>query len=139
MTQTTQSHDARTNNMNADTNNDKVLLLRTCDRDGQAYGGFQWPLEVGAEVVAPDWTPAKVCGGGLHGLLFGEGDAVYLSGADDAKWMVVEANRSDLVDLGGKVKVPRFDECDCTVKSFLLNFVSKNVVVLTARVIRNDG
>ena len=41
---------------------DTVLILRTCDQDGKSYGGFQWPLEVGTTVTAPDWSPEPECG-----------------------------------------------------------------------------
>ena len=33
-------------------------LLKTVAADGAAYGDFVWPLEVGAEVTAPDWSDA---------------------------------------------------------------------------------
>ena len=80
------------------------LFLRTTDASGRAYGGFQWPLEVGATVTAPDWNPEPVCGGGLHGLLNGLGESWHLSFADDAIWWIVEAD--DAVDLSGKHKFP---------------------------------
>jgi len=35
---------------------DAVLMLRTCGPDGESYGGFRWPLTVGATVEAPDWA-----------------------------------------------------------------------------------
>jgi hypothetical protein len=79
-----------------------MLFLRTTDKDGKSYGGFQWPLEVGATVTAPDWDAKPVCGKGLHGLLNGEGDASHLSPGDDAIWWIVEA--TDAVDLLGKHK-----------------------------------
>ena len=84
-----------------------VLILRTCGPGGEAYGGFVWPLLVGAEVVAPDWDPERSCGHGLHGLLWGEGGAEYLSDADSSVWMVLEAPADSVVDIDGKVKVPR--------------------------------
>ena len=87
--------------------NDTVLLLRTCRPGGESRNGFIWPLEIGAEAVAPDWSPRAECGGGLHGLLWGEGDGALLDWSGDAVWMVVEATAVSVVDLGGKVKVPR--------------------------------
>ena len=84
----------------------RVLLLRTCDADGRSYGGFKWPLTVGAKVVAPDWDARQQCGNGLHGLLWGEGDGGLLSWASDAAWLVVSADASDVVNLSGNVKVP---------------------------------
>ena len=88
-----------------------MLFLRTTDKDGRAHGGFQWPLEVGAEVIAPDWDPKPVCGGGLHGLLDGLGESMHLSFDADAIWWIVEADET--VDLGGKHKFPR-----CKVVAF---------------------
>ena len=54
-------------------------ILKTVKADGSAYGGFVWPLETGAIVVAPDWDSTPVCGGGLHGLLNGCGDGALLN------------------------------------------------------------
>ena len=45
------------------------LFLRTVSADGSSYGGFKWPLKVGARVTCPDWNERPECGGGLHGLL----------------------------------------------------------------------
>ncbi len=36
---------------------DRVRLLKCVLADGGAYGGFKWPLTVGAKVEAPDWDP----------------------------------------------------------------------------------
>ncbi len=75
-------------------------FLRGVARDGTAYGGFQWPLQVGAVVTAPDWDPTPKCGGGLHGNLDGGGEATLL--VDDGIGMVVAAKGA--VDLDGKHK-----------------------------------
>ena len=81
-------------------------LLKTVAADGSAHGGFVWPLEVGAEVTAPDWSDAPKCGGGLHGLLDGRGDGALLDWSPDAVWLVAEVPAdARLVDLDGKVKV----------------------------------
>ena len=85
------------------------LALRTCNQDGTSYGGFQWPLEVGAKVSAPDWDPNPKCGGGLHGLLWGTGEVTLLDHTEDKVWMVVEVN--EYVDLDGKIKFP-----ECVIK-----------------------
>ena len=87
------------------------LFLRTTDRDGKAHGGFQWPMEVGASVTAPDWEPTAKCGNGLHGLLDGLGDSSHLTFAADAIWWIVEADGA--IDLGGKHKFP-----SCKVVAF---------------------
>ncbi len=36
-------------------NENEILVLRVCGFDGKSYGGFQWPLEIGAVVEASDW------------------------------------------------------------------------------------
>ena len=82
-----------------------ALMLRTSDADGRSHGGFQWPSE--GFVCAPDWDLRVVCGGGLHGALRGEGDGSLFSWSKDALWQVVEVDTRQVVDLGGKVKVPR--------------------------------
>ena len=85
--------------------------VRTCGPDGEAHGGFVWPLEVGAVVHAPDWDPAPRCGGGLHINPWGMGDWSLLSDADDASWLIVRYDPALAVSLdggeaGGKVKAP---------------------------------
>src|SRR5574343_399118 len=80
-----------------------ALMLRTCAADmSAAHNGFIWPRK--GKVVCPDWNPAPKCGGGLHGLLWGVGDASLLNWSPDAIWMVVEIET--WVDLEGKVKAP---------------------------------
>jgi hypothetical protein len=83
-----------------------TLYLRTTDMDGKSHKGFQWPMEVGAEVAAPDWSPEPVCGEGLHGLPNGLGDGSLLDFGPDAIWWIVEAENA--VDLDGKHK---FEKC----------------------------
>ena len=80
-----------------------VLVLKSLPANMKAYGGFQWP-ESGA-VSAPDWKPTDECGNGLHGWLWGAGDAGLRCMDDDAKWLVLSVP-SDFVDLGQKVKFP---------------------------------
>ena len=76
----------------------KWLVLRTVDADWRSRDGFRWRKTV--PTVAPDWDPdpARGCGGGLHGLLWGCGEASYLSGASDAVWLVVEVDPADVAD-----------------------------------------
>jgi len=84
-----------------------TYLLRTCDPNGESYGGFKWPLKKGAIVKAPDWSPKKQCGNGLHGLLMGEGAGELLNWEPDAKWLVVRVRRAQVVTIDNeKVKVP---------------------------------
>jgi hypothetical protein len=80
-------------------------FLRTTDKNGKAHGGFQWPMQVGAIVEAPDWDAKPMRGHGLHGLKDGLGNASHLFSASDAVWWIVKAD--DAVDLGGKHKFPR--------------------------------
>ena len=84
--------------------NGTVLVLRTTSADRTSHSGFKWPEK--GKVKASDWSPKKVCGQGLHGLLWGEGDSSLLNWNEDAKWFVVRVKASDVVDLDGKVKFP---------------------------------
>ena len=76
----------------------KYLVLRTVDADWRSRDGFQWRTTV--ETVAPDWDPDphRECGGGLHGLLWGCGDAGLLSSAPDAVWLVVAVRPTDVAN-----------------------------------------
>ena len=82
-----------------------ALYLRSVNAQRQSYGGFQWPSEVGAVVIAPDWNPEPVCGGGLHGLLWGQGDTNLLCLDVDTIFQVVEYE-GEAIDIGGKYKFP---------------------------------
>jgi hypothetical protein len=88
-----------------------TYYLRTTDKDGKAFGGFQWPVQVGAVVEAPDWSPTAECGNGLHGLKDGLGGSRYLSWDADALWWIVEADEAVCI-YGDKWKFQR-----CTVIS----------------------
>lgn len=77
-----------------------TLYLRTVDKDRLAHGGFQWPREIGSVVTAPDYSPERECGHGLHGLPWGQGDLSLLSSASDAIWQVV-GHVTDPVDIDG--------------------------------------
>ena len=88
-----------------------AYALRTVNKDGEAYGDFQWPKK--GKVICPDWKPIQECGNGLHGLLHGQGSTDYLDFSDDALWQVVGLNDDELkqtIDLEDKVKFP-----SCTV------------------------
>jgi hypothetical protein len=109
-----------------------VLVLRTCDKDLKAHGGFQWPEK--GHVAAPDWKPAKKCGNGLHGLLWGEGDAGLLNWDASAKWLVVEVPAASVIDLTGKVKFPSGNVLHCgdrlTATDFLVARLKKSATVV---------
>ena len=85
----------------------KALALRSCNPDMTSHGGFEWPKT--GRVKCADWSKEAVCGKGLHGLLWGEGDGSLL-GESNRPHLVVEIDESAKVDLLGKVKFP-----SCTV------------------------
>ncbi|MGB2578961.1 hypothetical protein AAIR98_000880 [Elusimicrobium simillimum] len=102
---------------------EKFYILRTCNSDMSAHGGFIWPTK--GKVVCPDWKDNKDCGNGLHGLLEGKGDAGYLSSNTDAKWLVVST--TEFNDLTDKVK---FKECIvefCGEKDEAISFITKKL------------
>ena len=84
---------------------EKVLVLRTCDKDRKSCGGFLWP-ESGL-VACDDWRDDERCGGGLHGLLWGEGDGALLDWSPEAVWIVWETVANDVRNLGEKIKAPK--------------------------------
>jgi len=86
---------------------DKILVLRTCNADGTAHGGWKWPDS--GPVEAPDWNGKPTCGGGLHGLPWGDGDWSLLSKANDAKWQAVEVDSgpANYIAFGQKCKFRR--------------------------------
>ncbi|MFE4162470.1 hypothetical protein ACFX4S_08870, partial [Kosakonia sp. YIM B13605] len=105
-------------------NSNKVLVLRTCAADMSAYGGFVWPKS--GFVEAPDWKPQAECGNGLHGLLWGQGSAGYLSDAADANWMVCEVEKDTIVDLEDKVKFPNCEVVFCGEKEGAIGYLMEN-------------
>ena len=89
-----------------------ALVLRTADRNGRAYGGFQWPIVTGAYIECPDWKATVECGNGFHGYIDGLGSRGQLSTDADALWYVVEVVRAECILIDGdKSKFPR-----CRVK-----------------------
>jgi hypothetical protein len=62
-----------------------------------SYEGFVWPES--GPVEAPDWRDDNKPNSGLFGLLWGEGYSGYLSWDVDAKWLIVEVERSDIRNL----------------------------------------
>jgi len=85
-----------------------VYALKTVKSDRTSHGGFRWKKR--GVVVAPDWNPDPVCGGGLHAFLRGEGNGSLADWSTDALWLVLKIPEGTYVDLGGKIKFPR-----CTV------------------------
>ena len=82
-----------------------VYMLRSCEPDRSSHNGYVWP-ELGA-AECPDWSPVQECGNGLHGLLWGEGDAGLTHQDRQGVWLVCAVWAADVVELGAKVKVPR--------------------------------
>jgi len=105
-----------------------VLVMRTCDAnlrsEHEAAKGFQWPKS--GYVAAPDWKPTEKCGGGLHGLLWGEGDARLLNHSPTAKALVVRATENDIVHLDGKVKFPSGHVVFCGTHREAAAFIQNN-------------
>jgi hypothetical protein len=68
--------------------------------------GFKWPKR--GRVACKDWNDRQECGGGLHALLNGEGDAGLLSWELDSVWLVLAIpDTVKIIDLIGKVKFPK--------------------------------
>jgi hypothetical protein len=90
-----------------------VLILRTCPHTMTSYdGSFRWPES--GPVEDPDWDPKPKCGGGLHGLLWGEGPAAALftdtlsrPDVTSYKWIVFRALASEVVVFDGICKARR--------------------------------
>jgi len=109
-----------------------ALYLRSVNAQRQSYGGFQWPSEVGAAVIAPDWNPEPVCGGGLHGLLWGQGDINLLCLDANAIFQVV-AYEGEAVCIDGKYKFPSctlvFEGTREKAAEYLADRASRDVVI----------
>ena len=86
----------------------RMLVLRTCDAQmrSEHSPSFVWPTS--GPVEAPDWDPDpdRDCGGGLHGLLWGCGNASMLSSSSTVRWLVVAVDPADIAnpDAPGKVR-----------------------------------
>jgi len=116
----------------------KALAIRTCAKDGSTYGGFKWPLEVGATVTATDWDAKASCGNGLHALLDGNGDYGLLSNDVDAVWQVVEVDREKCVIIDDK-KV-KFETCKIVYSGNMggaMTMISDNWIKLALKDIAN--
>lgn len=89
-----------------------ALILRTCDANRLAHGGFEWPES--GPVECSDWRATVACGNGLHGLLWGEGDGGLVNWAKSAKWLVVLVKRADVIEIDAqKCKFPRGEVVFC--------------------------
>lgn len=81
----------------------KVLGLRTTPLSMVSTADFVWPTQ--GYAAAPDWRNDDQPGGGLHALLWGEGDESHFSRVN-TNFQVVEIDEKAVIDLGGKVKFP---------------------------------
>jgi hypothetical protein len=77
------------------------------DKGGVNRTAFRWPRS--GVVEAPDWNSGPKCGGGLHGLEFGEGTWSLLSEGETGteEWRVILVEPEDFVRLsdGGNIKI----------------------------------
>ena len=92
----------------------EVLLLKCVNADGTSYGGFKYPLEIGAEVTAPDWIRPTVAAGacmGGHGASVSEAEKLPFGTASG--WCLAAPRRTSYTSLSTAVKKrlakPRFD------------------------------
>ncbi|MDR5833330.1 hypothetical protein [Caballeronia sp. LZ034LL] len=84
---------------------DKSLMLCVCRADMSTEYDFTWP-HTGEVAEAPIWEPTLRFGG-LRGWLYGHGDpALSALMEPTAKWLVVEANTSDIISFDGVCKFP---------------------------------
>jgi hypothetical protein len=90
------------NNMKKNTG--KVLVLKSVKENmASDYDpNFIYPQK--GLVEAKDWNPSKECGGGLHGWLWGVGDFSSKVRSFKAKWLVIEVDENEIIDLVDKVK-----------------------------------
>ena len=85
-------------------NTGKVLVLKSVKENmASDYDpNFIYPQK--GLVEAKDWNPSKKCGGGLHGWLWGVGDFSLKVRSFKAKWLVIEVDENEIIDLVDKVK-----------------------------------
>ena len=86
-------------------NDETVLVMRSVSAGMVSRNGFRWPTE--GPVECDDWSPVAECGQGLHGLLWGAGDASLMSYATGTQYLAVRVLSADTVNLGGKAKFQR--------------------------------
>jgi hypothetical protein len=104
--------------------NEKVLVIRTSNHKNQGYGGFQWPRS--GYVSCNNWNPKPICGYGLHGLLWGEGNAILFLHSTTAIWSIVEVNAKDIVKIDeDKVKFPFGNVVYCGSKNGAFEYLYK--------------
>jgi hypothetical protein len=88
-----------------------------------SYGGFCWPES--GPVACDDWDATPQCGGGLHGLLWGQGNGSLLDWSPDARWLVIEVASANVVDIGGKVKFPSGTVVYCGDRAGAIEYIAR--------------
>ena len=112
------------NNKNIKLKKDEVLVLKSLPANMQAHGGFLWPKS--GIVSAPDWIESNECGNGLHGWLWGEGNAELRCTHNDAVWLVLTVKQSTIIDLQGKVKFPSCNVVFCGEMADAVTIIQKH-------------
>jgi hypothetical protein len=102
-----------------------ILVLRKCGEGLKSHNGFQW--NEGAPTEAPDWNNEPTCGGGLHGLPWGEGSVCLLNGS---VWMcaLVDTDNGYLYgdgDLTDKCKFRRAEDASTGTKEEVIANIVK--------------
>lgn len=108
----------------------KVLVLRCAREDMTSSVNritgkmFYWPTS--GPVSCDDWDPEQVCGNGLHGWLWGTGetDSCRYYNLPDNKWLVVEVDADDIIELQGKVKFPKGKVIFCGDRNTAVEMIS---------------
>ena len=115
----------------------KCLVLKSVNADRTSYGGFQYPES--GHVECPDWSPEQTCINGLHGWLWGIGDYALKNMNHGSKWIVIEVDKEDIIELNGKVKCPRGKVvfCGTWVEAYLI--VRENTPIDIAAAIEYSG
>jgi len=77
-------------------------MIKTVNRNMEGYNGFKYPEK--GKVVAPNWDPEPICGGGIHGLIH-ETKMHYIQKNDI--WLVLKYEKgTEVVIENEKIKVP---------------------------------
>ena len=115
----------------------KCLVLKSVNADRTSYSGFQYPES--GHVECPDWSPEQTCINGLHGWLWGIGDYALKNMNHGSKWIVIEVDKEDIIELNGKVKFPRGKVvfCGTWVEAYLI--VRENTPIDIAAAIEYSG
>ena len=85
-------------------NREYDYMIKTIDKNGMSFNGFQYPLKKGAKVAVSDWNPEPVCGRGIHGLVHYTREHYIQS---NGLWIILKYRKgTEVVIDDGKIKVP---------------------------------